>query len=89
EREAISTAISDLVGIREYPGNYIVPTYVNAAFLRSYTYSSDASDELLDRIVYINKEISRKRDDFKMDYFDVSTKEYHPGRYIAEPIYTK
>ncbi len=89
EREAISTALSDLVGIREYPGNYIVPTYVNAAFLRSYTYSSDASNELLDRILYINKEISRKRDDFKMDYFDASTKEYHPGRYIAEPIYTK
>ena len=89
EKAAISEAISHLVGIREYPGNYIISTYVNAAFMRAYSLSSDASDELLDRIIYINKEISRKRDDFKMDYFDVSTGEYHPGRYIAEPIYTR
>ncbi len=89
EYEAIATQAENLVGIPEYPGNYIVKTYVNSAFLQSYTYSSDASDELLDRILYINKEISRKRDDFKMDYFDASTGEYIPGRYIDEPIYTK
>lgn len=62
---------------------------MNSAFLQAYTYSSDASDELLDRILYINKEISRKRDDFKVDYFDASTGEYVPGRYINEPIYDK
>ena len=78
-----------LESIREYPGNYIIKNYVNSAFLQAYTYSSDASDELLDRILYINKEISRKRDDFKMDYFDASTGEYVPGRYINEPIYDK
>lgn len=89
EKEAISNAISNLVGIREYPGNYIIATYVNAAFLRTHTYSSDAADELLDRMVYINKEISRKRDDFKMDYFDISTGEYVKGRFINEPIYSK
>ena len=89
EYEAIETQVNNLVGIREYPGNYIIKNYVNSAFLQAYTYSSDASDELLDRIMYINKEISRKRDDFKMDYFDASTGEYVPGRYINEPIYDK
>ncbi len=89
EYEAIKTQTDNLIGIREYPGNYIVPTYVNSAFLQAYTYSSDASDELLDRILYINKEISRKRDDFKMDYFDPNTGEYIPGRYISEAIYWK
>lgn len=89
EYEAIETQVNNLVGIREYPGNYIIKNYVNSAFLQAYTYSSDASDELLDRILYINKEISRKRDDFKMDYFDASTGEYVPGRYINEPIYDK
>ena len=76
-----------LVGIREYPGNYIVSTYVVAAFMEVYSYSSDASDEMLDRVGYINKEISRKRQDFKMDYFDAITGEYHAGRYITEPNY--
>ncbi len=89
EYEAIKTQVDNLVGIREYPGNYIVGTYVNAAFMQAYSNSSDASDELLDRIIYINKEISRKRLDFKMDYFDVSSGEYIPGRYITEPIYIK
>lgn len=89
EFEAMTTQTNNLVGIREYPGNYIVATYVNSAFLQAYTYSSDASDELLDRILYINKEIARKRDDFKMDYFDPNTGEYIPGRYISEAIYWK
>ncbi len=89
ELEALSTQANNLFGIREYPGNYIIKTYVEAAFLQSYTYSSDASDELLDRILYINKEIARKREDFKMDYFDPTTGEYIPGRYISEPIYSK
>ncbi len=87
EYAAIQAQTEQLVGIREYPGNYIIKTYVNAAFMQAYSYSSDASDELLDRIVYINKEISRKRDDFKMDWFDVATGEYIPGRFVNEPIY--
>ncbi len=86
EYEAISTQMKYLAGIPEYPGNYIVRTYVNSAFLQANSRSSDASEELLDRIIYINKEISRKRADFKMDYYDVSTGEYVPGRYISEPL---
>jgi len=88
EYEAIRSQAEQLVGIREYPGNYIIKTYVNAAFMQAYSYSSDASDELLDRVVYINKEIARKRDDFKMDYFDIDGV-YHPGRYVTEPIFGK
>ena len=88
EYEAIKAQAEQLVGIREYPGNYIIKTYVNSAFMQAYSYYSDASDELLDRIPYINREIARKRDDFKMDYFDIDG-EYHPGRYITEPIFGK
>ena len=88
EYEAIKAQTEQLVGIREYPGNYIIKTYVNSAFMQAYSFYSDASDELLDRVPSINKEIARKRDDFKMDYFDISG-EYHPGRYITEPIYGK
>lgn len=86
---AMKTQLDNLVGIREYPGNYIIKTYVNSAFLQAYNNSANASDELLDRILYINKEISRKREDFKMDYYDVATGEYVPGRYIDSPILGK
>ncbi len=86
EYEAISEQFSQIVGIREFPGNYIIPTYVDAAFYKAYGQASDASDELLDRILFINKEISRKRDDFKMDYYDLTTGEYKKGRYISEPV---
>ena len=89
EYAALKAQTDNLVGIREYPGNYIIKTYVNSAFLQAYNNSSNASDELLDRILYINKEISRKREDFKMDYYDVATGEYVPGRYINEPILGK
>ncbi len=85
EYEVIKAQADSLVGVPEYPGNYIIKNYVNSAFLQAYTYSSDASDELLDRLLYINKEIARKRDDFKMDYIDPNTGEYVPGRYYNNP----
>ena len=87
EKEAFATQAANLVGIREYPGNYILKTYINSAFLNVYNTSSDAAEQLQDRIVYINKELSRKRDDFKMDYYDVATGEYRPGRWISAPIF--
>jgi ABC-type glycerol-3-phosphate transport system substrate-binding protein len=77
-----------LAGIPEYPGNYIIGTYVNSAFMNVYNTSSDAAEQLQDRVVYINKEIARKRDDFKMDYIDITGK-YHPGRYYTNPAYKK
>lgn len=82
EYEALKKQTEQLVGVPEYPGNYILATYVNSAFLAVYNTSSDASEELMDRIVYMNKELSRKRKDFKMDYFDVATGKYVPGRYV-------
>ncbi|MBR5767832.1 MAG: extracellular solute-binding protein [Clostridia bacterium] len=86
EYAAISEQFSQIAGIREFPGNYIIPTYVDAAFFKAYGQASDASDELLDRMLLINKELSRKRDDFKMDYYDLTTGQYVKGRYISEPI---
>ena len=86
ERAAIEAQTSQLVGIPEYPGNYIIGTYVNSAFMNVYSTSSDAAEQLQDRVVYINKEIARKRDDFKMDYIDIKGK-YHSGRFYTNPLY--
>ncbi|MBQ0101579.1 MAG: hypothetical protein KBT31_02140, partial [Firmicutes bacterium] len=84
EYAAISEQVKNLVGIREYAGQYIVKTYVDAAFLQARSNNSDASDELLDRVILINKELARKRDDFKMDYIDPNTGKWVPGRFITE-----
>ncbi|MDD6799199.1 MAG: extracellular solute-binding protein [Firmicutes bacterium] len=73
EYEAIKTQLDALVGIPEYPGNYIVGTYVNAAFQDVYAKSSDPSTQMLDRVLNINKEISRKRREFRMDYYDLNS----------------
>ena len=86
ERAAIEAQAKQLVGIPEYPGNYIIGTYVNSAFMNVYNTSSDAAEQLQDRVVYINKEVARKRDDFKMDYIDIKGK-YHSGRYYTNPEY--
>ena len=72
ERLAIETQINNLVGIPEYPGSYIVPVYVNNAFLAVRNSNADAVNSMLDRILDINKEISRKRKEFKMDYLPIS-----------------
>lgn len=88
ELAALEEQTKWLVGIPEYPGNYIIGTYVNSAFMNVYSTSSDAAEQLQDRVVYINKEIARKRADFKMDYIDIEGK-YHKGRYYTNPKYSK
>ena len=72
EREAVRMQISHLVGIPEYPGAYIVPTYVQFAFLNAYNVGMDPAEAMLDQIIDINKEISRKRGEFGLEAYEVS-----------------
>ena len=72
EREAITAAVNNLIGIPEYPGAYIVPTYVQFAFLNAYNLGMDPSEAMLDEIIDINKEISRKRGEFGLEAYEVS-----------------
>lgn len=72
ELKAVKTQLNNLVGIPEYPGSYIVPVYVNNAFMSVYNEGTNAVSAMLDRILDINKEISRKRREFKMDYLEIS-----------------
>lgn len=72
EYKAVSKQMKMLAGITEYPGHYIVPTYVKNAFLDVYNNGKDASNAMLDRIYDINREISRKREEFGMDAYNVS-----------------
>jgi len=72
EREAIRAQINNLVGIPEYPGAYIVPTYVQFAFLNAYNLGMDPSEAMLDEVTDINKEISRKRKEFGLEAYEIS-----------------
>ncbi len=72
ELKAVSIQLKNLVGIPEYPGSYIVPVYVDNAFMDVYNNGTNAVSAMLDRILDINKEISRKRREFKMDYLEIS-----------------
>ena len=64
ELKAVSIQLKNLVGIPEYPGSYIVPVYVDNAFMDVYNNGTNAVSAMLDRILDINKEISRKRREF-------------------------
>jgi len=55
---------NNTVGITEYPGGYIITRYVDFAFLDVYNDSANATEAMLDYIVDINKEITRKRKEF-------------------------
>ena len=72
ELEAVKTQINALSAIPEYPGGYIVGVYVSNAFLAVNNSKVDSSEAMLDRILDINKEISRKRREFKMDAYEIS-----------------
>ena len=72
EREAVTVAVNNLVGVPEYPGAYIVPTYVQFAFLNAYNQGMEPASAMLDEIIDINKEISRKRGEFGLEAYEVS-----------------
>ena len=62
---------SNLKATPEYPGSYIVTRYVQFAFLAAYNESADPVDSLLSNVIYINKEITRKRQEFGLDTLEI------------------
>ena len=63
---------ANLAAVPEYPGSYIISRYVNFAFLAVYNDNADAADSLQSYVIEINKELTRKRQEFGMAYFDIS-----------------
>ncbi len=55
-----------LDAVREYPGGYIIGRYVSFAFLAVYNNNANPVDELQSYVVTINKELTRKRQEFNM-----------------------
>lgn len=73
ERDAILLQFNQLVGVPNYPGSYYLARYINFAFLAAYNEAKDPADSLLSYTTTINKEITRRRIEFGMDYIDIVT----------------
>jgi len=62
---------SNLAAVPNYPGAYIIGRYTEFAFLAAYNDDADPKTELLSYINTINKEITRKREEFKLETLEI------------------
>ncbi len=67
ERAELLTQFQNLASVPNYPGSYIVDRYLKFAFLDAYDDNRDPGDAIEDYVLIINKEISRKRDEFGLE----------------------
>ena len=67
----IQKQFENLASVPNYPGYYIIDRYTDFAFLSAYNDDADPSDEILSYINTINKEITRKREEFKLETLEI------------------
>ena len=71
ELEVLMAQFTNLKATPEYPGSYIVTRYVEFAFLSAYNDNADPVEAMLKQYIYINKEISRKRQEFGLETLEL------------------
>lgn len=71
ELEQLRYQFNNLASIPNYPGSYIIGRYTNFAFLAAYEDNADPVDELQSYITTINKEITRKREEFGLETLEL------------------
>ena len=76
EYEQVKLQFENLASIPNYPGSYIIDRYTNFAFLSAYNDKADPSESLLQYINTINKEITRKRNEFNLETLNDGKVEY-------------
>lgn len=74
ELRELRTQFSNLVGVPEMPGSYIISRYVGFAFLNVYNDGMVPSEALMDYTATINKEFERKREELKREFYIPSKK---------------
>ncbi len=74
EFEQVSAQFENLASIPNYPGSYIISRYTEFAFLSAYNDDADPRTELLRYINTINNEITRKREEFKLETLEIGQK---------------
>lgn len=70
EKDAMIEQIPYLKGIPYNPGDYNISRYVNFAFLAVYNSNANAVDSLLNYVVDIDRELSRKREEYHLPFID-------------------
>ena len=71
ELENLELQFHNLASIPNYPGYYIIDRYTNFSFLAAYNDNANPVTELLSYINTINKEITRKREEFGLETLEV------------------
>ncbi len=71
ELEQLLYQFNNLASIPDYPGTYIIGRYTNFAFLAAYNDNKDPVQELQSYISTINKEITRKREEFGLETLEL------------------
>ncbi len=71
EYEQLMKQMENTMAVTQYPGSYILGRYTNFAFLAAYNEKADPVESLLDYINVINKEINRKRTEFKLETLEI------------------
>ncbi len=71
EYRQLSYQFNNLASIPNYPGSYIIDRYTNFAFLAAYEDNADPITELQSYITTINKEITRKRQEFHLETLEL------------------
>ncbi len=70
EKAAMLEQIPFLKGIPFNPGDYNISRYVNFAFLAAYNNKENPVDTLMTYVLDINKELSRKREEYHLPFID-------------------
>ncbi len=71
EYAEVSKQFENLAAIPNYPGSYFIDRHTNFAFLAAYNEDADPVTEILSYINTINKEITRKREEFKLETLEI------------------
>lgn len=74
ELTQVKAQFNNLASVPNFPGYYILDRYTNFAFLSAYNDNMNPQEELLSYINIINKEITRKREEFKLETLEIGQK---------------
>ncbi|MCI8332039.1 MAG: extracellular solute-binding protein [Clostridiales bacterium] len=72
EYTSLMNQLNHLAAVPEYPGGYIITRFVESAFMEVYNNNASPVTSMLNRITDMNKEISRKREEFDLDFYEIS-----------------
>lgn len=71
EYAEVARQFENLAAIPNYPGSYYIGRHTSFAFLAAYNDDADPTTELLSYINTINKEITRKREEFNLETLEI------------------